>query len=65
MQATAYGSVVPHIEITHIKEIPVPLLKNKSVQDESNRIALESNKMRYEAYKAEQQAMKILNDEVI
>jgi type I restriction enzyme S subunit len=65
IQAMAYGSVVPHIEISHIKNIPVPMLKNKSVQNEINTFALNANKMRYEAYKAEQQAMKILNDEVI
>jgi type I restriction enzyme S subunit len=65
IQAMTYGSVVPHIEIAHIKNIPVPLLKNKSIQDEINTLALESNQLRYEAYKAEQQAMRILNDEVI
>jgi type I restriction enzyme S subunit len=65
IQAMAYGSVVPHIEIMHIKEIPVPLLKNKSTQTEINALAFDANKKRYEAYKAERQAMQIFNDEVI
>jgi type I restriction enzyme S subunit len=34
-------------------------------QDEINRLALEANKFRYEAYKLEQQALAIVNDEVI
>jgi type I restriction enzyme S subunit len=65
IQAMAYGSVVPHIEITHIKRIPVPLLKNKSIQTEINDIAFEVNKKRYEAYKAEQQAMQIFDNEMV
>jgi type I restriction enzyme S subunit len=65
IQAMSYGSVVPHIEIEHIKKIPVPVLKNKSIQDKINALALEANKMRYEAYILEQKAMNIMNDEVI
>jgi type I restriction enzyme S subunit len=65
IQAMSYGSVVPHIEIMHIRKIPVPLLNNKSIQTKINELALEANKMRYEAYKAEQQAMWIFNDEAI
>jgi type I restriction enzyme S subunit len=65
IQAMSYGSVVPHIEIAHIKNIPVPLLKNQSVQTTINELALEVNKMRYEAYVFEQKAMNIINDEVI
>jgi len=65
IHAMAYGSVVPHIEIIHIEKIPVPLLKNQSLQAKINNLALEANKKRYEAYVLEQKAMKILNDEVI
>jgi len=65
IQTMAYGSVVPHIEITHIEKTPVPLLKNKSIQTKINNLALEANKKRYEAYILEQNAMKILNDDVI
>jgi type I restriction enzyme S subunit len=65
IQAMQYGSVVPHVEDEHIRNVVVPLLKNKSTQKEINEIALVMNKKRYEAYLLEQQAMKILNDEVI
>jgi len=27
IEAMSYGSVVPHIEIVHIRKIPVPILK--------------------------------------
>jgi type I restriction enzyme S subunit len=65
IQAMAYGSVVPHIEKIHIEKIPFPLLKNTSIQNKINALSLEANQKRYEAYKAEQQAIQILNDEVI
>lgn len=65
IKAKSYGSVVQHIEIPHIETIPFPLLKNKNLQDEINSLALLANKKRYDAYVAEQDAMKIVNDEVI
>jgi len=60
-----YGSVVDEIDDNHVAQIPFPLLKNQSVQTKINNLALEANKKRYEAYILEQNAMKILNDEVI
>jgi type I restriction enzyme S subunit len=65
IQAMSYGSVVPHIEMVHIKKIPVPMLKDELIQKEINHLALEANKMRYEAYILEYKAMNIINDEVI
>ena len=65
IEAMSYGSVVPHIEISHIREIPVPILKDNEVQIEINRLALEANSMRYEAYQLEQEAMQVMNDEVL
>lgn len=65
IEAMSYGSVVPHIEKAHIKEVPVPILKDHEVQTKINRIALEANSMRYEAYRLEQEAMQIMNDEVL
>jgi len=41
------------------------LLKNKEVQDRINALALEANQKRYEAYLLEQQAIEIMNNEVI
>lgn len=65
IEAMAYGSVVPHIEIAHIQQIPVPVLNDKDVQTEINSLALDANKLRYQAYKLEQEAMRIMDDEVL
>lgn len=60
-----YGSVVDEIDDNHVRQIPFPLLKNKAAQDRINALALEANKKRYEAYLLEQQAIEIMNNEVI
>lgn len=60
-----YGSVVDEIDDNHVRQIPLPLLKNKAVQDRINALALEANKKRYEAYLLEQQVIEIMNNEVI
>ena len=60
-----YGSVVDEIDDTHVGNIPVPLLKDANVQRNINEIALAANQKRYEAYKLEQQALRIIDKEVI
>ena len=60
-----YGSVVDEIDDRHVSEVPVPLLKDASAQAEINRLALEANAKRTEAYRAEQEAIRITNNEVI
>lgn len=60
-----YGSVVDEIDDTHVSSIPIPLLKNTDVQSHINDLALEANEKRYEAYKMEQQALQIIDNEVI
>jgi type I restriction enzyme S subunit len=45
--------------------VPVPLLKDSSVQAKINSLALEANAKRTEAYHAEQKAIRITNEEVI
>lgn len=65
LQAKAYGSVVQHIEKEHFMEIPIPLLQNKNIQRQINDLALEANAKRYEAYRMEQEALRIMNEEVI
>lgn len=60
-----YGSVVDEIDDTHVSSIPFPILKNADVQRRINELALKANEKRYEAYKIEQQALKIINNEVI
>ena len=53
------------IDDNHVRDIPFPLLKDKAAQDKINQMALEANQKRYEAYLAEQEALRIMNDEVI
>lgn len=60
-----YGSVVDEIDDNHIRQIVIPLLKNKDVQKKINDLALEASQKRYEAYMLEQEALKIMNEEVI
>ena len=60
-----YGGVVDAIEPEHIKQVEVPLLKDESVQRHINAHALEANEKRYEAYKLEQRALRIIDKEVI
>ena len=60
-----YGSVVDEIDDTHVSNIPFPLLKNADVQRRINELALEANDKRYEAYQLEQQALQIVNKDVI
>lgn len=60
-----YGSVVDEIDDTHVSNIPFPLLKNVDVQRRINELALEASEKRYEAYKLEQQALRIIDKEVI
>ena len=60
-----YGGVVDAVEPQHIKQIPIPLLKRHDIQSKINDLALEANKKRYEAYELEQEALKIMNKEVI
>lgn len=60
-----YGSVVDEIDDNHVRQIAIPLLKNKEVQKRINDLALEANEKRYEAYKLEQQALRVMDNEVI
>lgn len=60
-----YGSVVDEIDDDHVRQIPIPLLRNQYVQDQINALALEANKKRYEAYTLEQEALRVMNEEVI
>jgi type I restriction enzyme S subunit len=65
IQRYIYGSVIDHIEIEHIAQIPIPLLKNKDKQKEINDLVLQANKIRTEAFEKEQEAIRLVNDKVI
>lgn len=60
-----YGSVVDEIDDEHVRSIPIPLLKNQNAQMAINELALNANAKRYEAYTLEQQALRIMDQEVI
>ena len=60
-----YGSVVNEIDDTHVSNIPFPILKNKNIQKQINDIALKANEKKYEAYKKEKEALKIMEEEVL
>ena len=65
IERLTYGAVVDEIEKEHLAEVPIPILKDKTVISEINDLALEANKLRSKAYYKEQDAIKIMNEEVI
>lgn len=65
IQRFTYGGVVDAIEPEHIKQVQIPLLVNQGIQKKINYLAIEANEKRYEAYKLEQQAIKIMEEKVI
>jgi type I restriction enzyme S subunit len=60
-----YGSVVDEIDGKQLGETPVPILKNADVMKRINDLALQANKLRSDAYYLEQEAIKIVESEVI
>jgi type I restriction enzyme S subunit len=60
-----YGSVVDIIEPIHVKNISIPILYDKLLQDKINIKTLEANRKRTEAYNLEQKALRMINEEVI
>ena len=60
-----YGSVIDEIDDAQVRSVPVPLLKDKTVQDEINALALQANEKRYEAYNLEQKALALMEREVL
>ena len=60
-----YGSVVDMINDNNLAEVEIPLLKNKSAQEMINKLVLDANEKRYEAYCKEREALEILTNEVL
>ncbi len=60
-----YGSVVDEIDDNHVRQIEIPILRNQDVQKQINDLALQANEKRYQAYLLEQEALKVLDEEVI
>lgn len=61
----SYGSVVNMIDDICMGNIKIPMLTNKDKLNEIDNMVLESNKLRYIAYKKEQEAINIMNKEVL
>lgn len=61
----SYGSVVNMIDDICMGDIKIPMLSNKDKLNEIDNMVLESNKLRYIAYKKEQEAINIMNKEVL
>ena len=60
-----YGAVVDEINDKQVSDIVVPLLNYENTQQEINNKVLEANKKRVEAYELEQEALTVLNNQVI
>lgn len=60
-----YGSVVDEIDDNHVRQIEIPILRNQDVQKQINDLALQANEKRYRAYLLEQEALRVLDEEVI
>ena len=60
-----YGSVVDMIDNNSLSSVEIPLLKNQDIQNKINDLALQANEKRYKAYLLGQEALKIMDEEVI
>lgn len=60
-----YGSVIDEIDATHVSQTPIPILKNAEIQDRINKLALQANQKRYEAYLLEQKALRTMDQKVL
>jgi type I restriction enzyme S subunit len=60
-----HGAVVDEINDDQLGQVKIPLLRNLDKQEEINILSLKANKLRYEAYLKEQQAIKMVNEYVI
>lgn len=60
-----YGSVVDMIDNHSLESVEIPILKSDDVQKQINDLALLANQKRYEAYCLEQEALRIMDEEVI
>ncbi|MCG1027612.1 restriction endonuclease subunit S [Virgibacillus halodenitrificans] len=60
-----YGGVVDALEIEHLANVPIPMLKDRELQKNINYLALSAKKKRYEAYTLEQEALGVFNRDVL
>lgn len=60
-----YGSVVDELTDKQLGEVFIPILKNKNATKSITFLVDQANHLRYEAYKQEQEAINIMNKEVL
>lgn len=60
-----YGAVVDEIDSKQVSDIAIPLLRDENTQQEINNRVLDGNKKRTEAYDLEQEALTVLDEQVI
>lgn len=60
-----HGAVVDEINNAQVEAIAVPLLQDKNTQHKINDAVLKANRKRTEAYNLEQEALKLLDEQVI
>ncbi|NLJ65205.1 MAG: restriction endonuclease subunit S [Christensenellaceae bacterium] len=65
IQKETYGSVVNMIDNKSLGNVKIPIIHNDKKIQEINDMILIANNLRYEAYKQEQEAIDIMNDEVL
>lgn len=53
------------IDNNSLSSVEIPLFKNQDIQNKINELDLKANQKHYEAYVLEQEALKIMNEEVI
>lgn len=61
----SYGSVVNMIDNSCMGDVQVPILKNRKIVEKIDSLVLKANELRYEAYKQEQKAINIMNNDVL
>lgn len=59
-----YGAVVDEIDDRQLSEVPIPFVEEEK-QRQINSLVLEANKKRYEAFLLEQEAISIINSQVL
>ena len=60
-----YGSVVLEITPEQLSNVKIPVLRNPNKVKEINDYILQANETRYRAYKLEQEAINLMNEEVL
>ena len=65
MTRYTYGAVVDEIDSKQVSDLAIPLLHDENTQQEINNRVLTANKKRAEAYNLEQEALTVLDEQVI